>query len=155
MPLTQLFPPQRVAQMAESMKSFAARFGIEDFRQRDRIPNTRRALALAEVAREEGRLEPFRSRAMEAHWRDAMDLEDDDDLQSIARQAGLSAGALTRSKTDPRYLARIDEIREEAGSIGVQGIPTFVIGNMGLSGAQPYEVFEEFAMRAGARRRAG
>ena len=152
--LDEFFPPQRLAQMGEYMKKFAASFGVPDFRPRDRIPNTRRALALAEVAREEGRLDPYRRRAMDAHWKDGMDLENDDDLKTIARDAGLSGDAVERSASDPRFLARVDAIREEAGQLGVQGIPTFVIGNLGLSGCQPYEVLAEFASRAGARRRA-
>ena len=154
MRLDEYFPPQRVAEMAVYMKTFAAKFGIDDFHQREKIPNTRRALALAEVARDEGRLDEYRKRAMDAHWRDGMDLENDDDLRAIARDSGLSAGAVERSKTDPQFLDRIDEIREEAGRIGVEGIPTFVIGRFGLSGCQPYEVFVDFATQAGAQRRA-
>jgi predicted DsbA family dithiol-disulfide isomerase len=153
MRLDEHFPPERVAQMAVYMKSFAAKFGIDDFQQRDRIPNTRRALALAEVARDEGRLDAYRNRAMEAHWRDGMDLENDDDLRTIGKESGLSDDAVERSKSDPQYLERIDEIRAEAGRIGVEGIPTFVIGRIGLSGCQPYEVFVDFAMQAGAKRR--
>lgn len=135
------------------MKSFAARFGIEDFRTRDRIPNTRRALALAEVARDEGKLDAYRKRAMDAHWRDGMDLESDADLRTIARDAGLSDDAVDRSVNDPQYLERIDDVREEANAIGVEGIPTFIIGRHGLSGCQPYSVFEKFAESAGALKR--
>ena len=153
MRLDEHFPPERVAQMAVYMKSFAAKFGIDDFQQRERIPNTRRCLALAEVARDEGRLDAYRKRAMEGHWRDGMDLENDDDLRTIAKESGLSDDAVKRSKSDPQYLERIDEIREEAGRIGVEGIPTFVIGRFGLSGCQPYEVFVDFATQAGAKRR--
>ena len=165
MRLDEHFPPERVAQMAVYMTSFAAKFGIDDFQPRDRIPNTRRALALAEVARDEGRLDAYRNRAMEGHWRDGMDLEDDDDLRKIARESGLSEDAVERStgdrglkaaatqKPDSQFLARIDEIREEAGRMGVEGIPTFVIGRYGLSGCQPYEVFVDFATQAGAKRR--
>lgn len=153
MSLEEHFPPQRLAQMADYMKNFAARFGIEDFRQGERIPNTRRALALAEVARDEGKVDAFRKRAMDAHWRDGMDLESDDDLRTIARDAGLSEDAVGRSMSDPQYLERIDAIRQEAEDLGVQGIPTFVAGNLGLSGCQPYEVLAEFATRAGAARR--
>ncbi len=152
MRLDEHFPPERVAQMAEYMKSFAAKFGIDDFRQRDRIPSTRRALALAEVARDEGRLDEYRNGAMDAHWARGMDLENDDDLRTIAKESGLSDDAVERSKADPQYLERIDEIRAEAGRIGVEGIPTFVIGRFGLSGCQPYEVFVDFATQAGAKR---
>ena len=152
MRLDEYFPPERLAGMAEYMKAFAARFGIDDFQQRERIPNTRRALALAEVAREEGRLDAFRQRAMHAHWRDGMDLENDEDLRAIVADAGLSADAVERSR-DPKYLERVDAMRAEANAIGVEGIPTFIIGRYGFSGAQPYEAFEELASRAGANKR--
>ncbi len=153
MKLDEYFPPERVAQMRDYMKSFAARFGITDFRQPERIPNTRRALALAEVARDEGKLDALRRRAMEAHWRDGMNLEDDGDLRKIAADAELAADAVERSTSDPQYLERIDAIREEAGGIGVQGIPTFVVGQLGLSGCQPYDVLADFAAKAGAAKR--
>ncbi|MGZ8797462.1 MAG: DsbA family oxidoreductase [Thermoanaerobaculia bacterium] len=149
------FPPERVKQMAEYMKTFAARFGIDEFRQPERIPNTRRALALAEVARDESRLDLYRNRAMDAHWKDGMSLEDDNDLRRIAHEVGLSDGAVERSKSDPQYLARVDAIREEASGMGVRGIPTFVIGKHALSGAQPYEVFVDFATKARAQQRIG
>lgn len=153
MRLDELFPPERLRGMAESVRKFAAQFGIEDFRQPERVPNTRRALALAEVARDEARLEPYRYRAMDAHWRDGMNLESDDDLRTIAREAGLSEDAVERSVSDPQYFDRIDEIREEAGRIGVEGIPAFIIGNLGLAGCQPFEVLAEFATKAGAKRK--
>ena len=151
--LDEYFPPERVAQMDDYMRTFAASFGIDDFEQRERIPNTRRALALAEVAREVGKVDEFRVRAMDAHWRDGMNLEDDDDLATIAREAGLPDDALPRSKSDPQYLARIDAIREEAEALGVQGIPTWVAGNLGMSGCQRYEMLAEFVIRAGATRK--
>jgi predicted DsbA family dithiol-disulfide isomerase len=155
MPLDELLPPERLAGMGDYMRNFAAQFGVDDFRSRERIPNTRRALALAEVAREEGKLDAYRTRAMEAHWRDGMDLENDDDLCAIARDAGLPDGAVERSVSDPKYLRRVDAARAEANAIGVEGIPTFVIGGYGVAGCQPYEVLQSLAQRAGVGRRAG
>jgi predicted DsbA family dithiol-disulfide isomerase len=153
MRLDEYFPKERLAGMAEHLQKLAAHYGIHDFRQSERIPNTRRALALAEVARDQGKLDAFRERAMHAHWRDGMDLENDDDLRTIARDAGLSDDAVFNSKNDPRYLARVDDIREEATETGVRGIPTFVLGRYGISGAQPYEAFRNLAEQAGAKKR--
>ena len=148
MRLDEYFPPERLRGMADYMRNFAAQFGIEDFRQPERIPNTRRALALAEIARAEGKLDGYRERAFHAHWRDGMNLEDDRDLRAIASDAGLS-----RFEPDAGDFERIDEIREEADRIGVEGIPTFVIRNHGVAGCQPFDVLAQFAAQAGAQRR--
>ena len=146
--LEEYFPPERLRGMREYMRNFAAQFGINAFTQPERIPNTRRALALAEVAKDEGKLDAFRERAFEAHWRDQMNLEDDNDLRTIARAAGMS-----RSEPDQEHFDRIDEIRDEADRIGIQGIPTFVIRKLGLSGCQPFDVLKQFAEQAGAQLR--
>lgn len=152
MKLEEYFGRERLAGMHEHLVKLAAHYGIDGFTPREHMPNTRRALALAEVAREERKLDAYRDRAMSAHWRDGMNLEDDADLRIIAKEAGLPDDAVARSKSD-RYLARIDNVREEANELGVQGIPTFVLGRYGLSGAQPYEAFVRFAEAAGAVKR--
>ena len=153
MRLDEYFAPDRLAGMQEHLQKLAAHFGIHDLKQSDRIPNTRRALALAEVARDQGKLDAFRERAMHAHWRDGMDLENDADLRTIANDARLSADAVDQSKNDPRYLARVGDTRDEANELGIRGIPTFVIGQYGMSGAQQYEAFAQLAERAGAVKR--
>jgi len=148
MRLDEYFPAERQRGMAEYMRKFAAEFGIQDFSQPERIPNTRRALALAEVARDEGKVDAFRHRAMDAHWRDGMNLENEEDLLTIARDVGLRS-----TEPEDEHFDRIDEIREEADRIGIQGIPTFVIRNLGLGGCQSFDVLEEFAQQAGAKRK--
>ena len=64
--------------------AFAARFGIPDLAAPARLPNTRRALAVAEFARDGGRLDPFRAAAFDAYWRGGHGLEDDGELAAIA-----------------------------------------------------------------------
>jgi 2-hydroxychromene-2-carboxylate isomerase len=139
--------------MRERLKQFAAQFGLPDMQVRDRSPNTRRALAIAELARDEGKLPRFRDLAMDAHWRRGMDLERDEDLRAIAAEAGIDPDRAIAASTDPKYLARIDARREEAEARGVTGIPTFVIGNQGVVGCQPYEVLAAFVEESGARRK--
>ena len=62
------------------------------------------------MAREEGELDAYRQRAMDAHWRNRMDLESDDDLRAISRDAGLPDDAVERSRADPKYMQRVDAI---------------------------------------------
>jgi predicted DsbA family dithiol-disulfide isomerase len=152
-PIADRVPRERLPQLRSGLREFAASFGVTDLELPDHMPNTRRALAIAEYAREQGKLDAFRDAAMEAHWREGKNLEDGHDLREIALRAGLEPEAALQAMGAERYLQRVDAIREEATQIGVTGIPTLVIGRYGVVGCQPYEVITQAAERAGARRR--
>jgi predicted DsbA family dithiol-disulfide isomerase len=149
--MSALVPPSQAAGMREYMRQFAARFGIADMESPDHLPNTRRALAIAEYARDQGRVEAFRHVAMDAHWRRGENLEDPDDLGEVAKRAGLDPDAAVRAMDDPAYQVRVDGLRAEAGRMGVTGIPTFFIGDAVVVGCQPFEVLAAAVRRAGAR----
>jgi predicted DsbA family dithiol-disulfide isomerase len=154
MPLSTLFPPARLPALRAQMQQFAARFGISAIDQPDHIPNSRRALAIAEWARDRGQLDAFRESAMVAHWREARNLENDDDLRAIAARVGLDPDQALAAADDPAILARVDRRQIDARQHGVTGIPTFFIGEEEVVGCQPYEVLAAAARRAGARPRA-
>ena len=154
MPVTALVPRSRRETMRDYLRGFAARFGVNLMETPERLPNTRRALAMAEYARDRGRLEAFRDAAMEGYWRRGENLEDDRDLHAISSRAGLDAEAALRAAADTAYAARVDAIRAEASGKGVTGIPTFFIGEEVVVGCQPYEVLATAARRASAPSRA-
>lgn len=150
------------------VRSFAAGFGIPDLRPPVRLANTRRALAVAEHARDEGRLEALSAASYDAYWRLGQGIETDEDLRAIARRAGLDPAAAVAAARDPALLARVDAARREALGAGVTGVPTFDVepgepggpGEPGpprlpsrVVGCQRYEVLAEAVRRAGGRRR--
>jgi predicted DsbA family dithiol-disulfide isomerase len=153
LPLEQLFPGRSLPQMHAGTKRFAARFGVTDFEPPDRLQNSRRALAIAELARDLDHLEPFRQAAFNAHWRHGQDLEDDATLATIATEAGLDPARALEAADDPSLLARVDARQADARAHGVNGIPTFVFGRSLVVGCQPYEVLAAAAERAGIPRR--
>ena len=153
LPLEQLFPGRPLAQMHAGTKRFAARFGVTDFEPPNRLQNSRRALAIAELAREVDRLEPFRNAALNAHWRRGQDLENDAALAAIAAEAGLDPARALAAADDPGLLARVDARQADARAHGVTGIPTFVFDRTMVVGCQPYEVLADAAERAGVSRR--
>lgn len=135
----------------------------------DRLPSTKPALALAELARSRGVLAAFRERTMDAHWIDGRDIEDRAVLRELAEGAGLDgdeAMAFLDAPEVPRILAGQ---RAEAQRWGVTGIPTWFMLPDGWSpadglpesgprpvkvvGCQPLEVVERAARMAGARPR--
>ncbi|HTQ03513.1 MAG TPA: DsbA family protein [Polyangiaceae bacterium] len=152
--LSRLFPNVPLAAMHERTKRFGASFGVLNFQPPDWLANTRKALAVAEHARDVGKLGPYKHAAMEANWRQGRNLEDPADLAFVAQSAGLDAAAALAATTDPDLLERVDARQEEARRHGVRGIPTFAFGDVQIVGCQPYEALAAAATRAGVRRRA-
>ena len=118
-----------------------------------RTPNTRRALAVAEFARDQGKLNEFRSLAMDAHWTGDKNIEDSAILRELAIAAGLDPEKALLAADDVAYQKRIDDLRAEYKRVGVGGIPTFVFGTEKVEGCQPYEVLVAAALRASAQRK--
>ena len=152
-PLSALFRGVSLPALHERTRQFGARFGIAPFNPPDVLRNTRRALAIAELARDRDRLEPFRAGAFEAHWRQGKNLEDDADLAAISRAAGLDPEEALGAADDPAMLARVDDKQADARANGITGIPTFILGDEEIVGCQPYEVLAAAAVGAGVPRR--
>jgi predicted DsbA family dithiol-disulfide isomerase len=153
MPLTDLFPGADLPSLHERTRRFGAQFGVTDFDPPDRLVNSRRALAIAELARDRKVLEPYRHAAFDAHWRRHKNLESDADLRELARSIGLEPDAALSAADDPAYLERVDEKQADARAQGVSGIPTFFFGAVRVVGCQPFEALARAAEKAGAKRR--
>ncbi len=81
---------------------------------------------MAEYARDMGKLEEFRSAAMDAHWINDQNIEDSAVLVELAKASGLDAEKALLAADDAAYQKRIDDQRIEYKQVGVSGIPPFV-----------------------------
>ena len=154
MSVASFFPGEsRREEFRNYMQQFAANHGVP-MGQPSHIPNTRRALAMTEYARENGKLEQFRDATMAAHWFDGKDIEADNDLAALAKNVGLDPVAALKAADDRTYLDRVDAIRAEAQEYGVTSIPTFFLGSDDhvVVGCQPYESIRKRAQIAGLKR---
>ena len=105
------------------------------------VPNTMKALRLTELAREQGRHDAFHDRLMDAYWSDGVDLGDDAELRRLAHD--LAAEDVERVLSGDDYRDRVHASTAQAQSIGVNGIPAWLLdGRLLVPGAQPREVFE-------------
>lgn len=153
MPLTNLFPGADLPSLHDRTRRFGAQFGVTGFDPPDRLQNSRRALAMAEFARNHGVLEAYRRAAFDAHWRRHKDLEADADLRELATAAGLDPDLALAAADDTGYLDSVDEKQADARAQGVSGIPTFFFDRVRVVGCQPYEALARMAEQAGAKRR--
>jgi predicted DsbA family dithiol-disulfide isomerase len=137
------FGRERSARMHSHLESVAQSVGLE-MRSRDVIINSRRALGMAELARERGLYEAVHHALFKAHWEGSGKLEDVDDLVRIGAAAGLDGAEVREVVESRRYDEVIDENRRLATSAGINAIPAHVFDRRYLVlGAQPYEVLKE------------
>lgn len=153
MPITRLFPASQVPAMRKQMLGFAGQFGVTDMQFQEHISNTRKAMALMELARDKDVVHQLRSALMDAYWRHGVNLEDDAQLKTLAQSVGLDGDEALAATRNTAYLQRVDRMQAEAKSMGVTGIPTFFIGERAVVGCQPYEVLEAAVKKAGAQLR--
>jgi predicted DsbA family dithiol-disulfide isomerase len=106
------------------------------------VPNTRLAQQLTELARERGLGRQMHDRLMDAYWAEARNIGDADELRALAAEIGIDDPETAWD--DPVYLERVLASSEQAHSIGVTGVPGFVLDRRLLVlGAQPRELFEQ------------
>lgn len=66
-----------------------------------------------------------------------------ENLQQYAVEIGLDTNAFNTCLDSGRYSELIATQMQLAGIIGIRGTPTFLINDVGVSGAQPFEVFQQ------------
>lgn len=156
----------KIDQMQAHLLQVARSFGVE-MRVGSRMPCSRKALAIAEFARESGALFAWRDAAMDAHWRDGRDIESDVVLHELAQTVGLNGDAAVAASTNGDWLKVVNQMGEEAARWGVSAIPAWIFVPDGwvagqasgprpvrTLGCQPYEALAASCMRAGIARRA-
>jgi len=88
-----------------------------------------------------------------AYFVDARNIGDPDILVEIAGAAGLDQDAARAVLETRSFKDAVDADWAKSRDYGVTGVPTFVAGQYGVVGAQPYEVLEQLLEKVGARRR--
>ena len=118
-----------------------------------RIPNTRLAQELAAWGIAAGR--PSIGDALyRAHFAQGKNIGDPSTLVALAAAVGLDPERAAEVLEARTHREPIDQQWHRARSLGVTGVPTFVIARRGVVGAQPFETLDALAREAGARPRA-
>ncbi len=89
----------------------------------------------------------------QAYFVDSVNLAKIDKLVSIAVRLGLSADEARDVLTTRRFREAVDTDWQRSRQLGVTGVPTFVVGEQGVVGAQPYESLVQLVLDAGATAR--
>jgi predicted DsbA family dithiol-disulfide isomerase len=139
--------PAQVRGMLDHVTSTAAAEGLEyDFTGLV-VANSFAAHELLHLAKEHGvsdTVDTVKEALLSAHFEKAQDIGDRQVLVAIGASAGLDATEVNAALDSRRYRDAVNEDIRQARSLGIQGVPFFVIENTwGISGAQPTELFSQ------------
>ena len=105
-------------------------------------PNTMYILEATEYAQQQGKFLEFHWAAYKAMWEDRQDLGDLAVIEGIAQNVGLNSAELIERLECQHYTETVMGQYQEALQYGISGIPTFLVGNLMFTGAQPYDIFK-------------
>ena len=135
--------PKMQAQMRARMEAEGLPYGT-----RTMTYNSRLAQELGAWADGQPGGEAIHDALFRAYFVDARDIGDIEVLVEVAASVGLPADQAREVLEKRTHQAAIDADWEKSRQYGVTGVPTFVVGNRGVVGAQPYEVLEELVKQA-------
>jgi len=145
-------PSAKVVEMVNNLKQTAGQLGLP-FGTRTNTFNSRLAQELGLWAEDQHRGDEFHRNAFAAYFVDGKNLAKHDVCIEMAVQAGLS-GTQAKAVLETRsYADRVDAHWQEARTLGITAIPTFVAGFNRVVGAQRYETLAELVQAAGSVRR--
>jgi len=105
--------------------------------------NSRFAQELAKWGESFPEGEALNLKLFEAYFAEGRNLSEPVVLLEVAETAGLDRDAAEEMIRKRSFRDAVDADWKRAHELGVTGVPTFVSGNLGLVGAQPYETLEQ------------
>jgi predicted DsbA family dithiol-disulfide isomerase len=158
MPTSRLgYPQQRWERMMDNLDELAREEGIV-FAPRQFTTNSRKALLLAEAAKEEGADIFYRlhRRLFEAFFTEGRNIGDEAVLRELASETGVSARTVQNAWTEDRYVQRLESYLAAAKQLGVRATPTIFFGEQQrLDGALPLADFQRAAREGLAAQQSG
>ncbi len=136
--------------MVDQMTKVGAEDGISFHFDSAIFANTFDAHRLLKWALTEGpEVQSALARALfDAHLCEGKDLNDPQALVSIAASVGLDPDRATALLASEDYGGEVRKDEDTARSMGVSGVPFYVIGSYGVGGAQQPETFEKVIEKA-------
>ena len=144
--------PEKIAAMLINLKRTASDLGLP-FGPRAMTFNSRLAQELGLWADSLGKGREFHHAAFHAYFALGKNLAKIEVLQEICREADLPVTAAEAVIANRSFAAAVDGDWQAARELRVTAVPTFILGDSSLVGAQPYEALEQLARQGGAAKR--
>ena len=135
-------PLEQVKQMNKQVEASAKAVGLTFNNDTAKYTNTFDAHRLFHYAKAVGKGNELDERLKKAYFTDSLLISDFDTLVTLADEVGISKEEAHSVLESDRYSDEVKAEINEAGQIGVRGVPFFVFDRKyAVSGAQPEDVF--------------
>ena len=131
--------------MAKMQAQMRARMDAEGlpYGERKMTYNSRLAQELGKWAESQPGGDAIHDALFKAYFVDGRNIGDPAALVEIAKSVGLDPVKAREIIEKRTHKAAVDADWEKSRQYGVTGVPTFVVGERGVVGAQPYEALEQ------------
>ncbi len=141
---------ERYAGIWRNILSLAAGIDLE-MKPPPLLTNSLLALEATEYAKEKGKEAAFSRAVYRSYFQEGKNIGDIETILPLAQEAGLDPQEIEIHLKEGTYSARLASSHQEARSLGVSGVPTFIIGPAQIIGAQAPEVFVSMLKRVAER----
>jgi predicted DsbA family dithiol-disulfide isomerase len=141
-----------IDQVMERLRQVAREEGLP-LGERKKTYNSRLAQELGKWAEARGQGEHFHRAAFRAYFVDGKNIAEIPNLVDLVTPLGLPAEEAREVLESRTYRTAVDRDWSRAGTLGVNAVPTFLLGQSGLVGAQPYRILAKLLESNQIRRR--
>lgn len=145
----------RIIDMSQAMarlKRAAEELGLP-LEERKKTYNSRRAQELGKWAETEGKGDEFHDAVFRAYFADGKNIAKTSVMAGLAKAVGLPEKEARKVLKQRTFQDAVDSDWELAYQMGISSVPTFVVDDEAMVGAQPYEVLEQFLLDKGVKRK--
>jgi predicted DsbA family dithiol-disulfide isomerase len=135
------FPKGYLEMAFANVKRLADEDGLQ-LKFSEKLSNSRLALYISEFARKKGKFEEFHKLVLEAYWLEGKDIGDKNLLLDLAESVGLNKNEINIYLSTDEPFKVVQKSLKELRTYGINGVPTFLIEDRLIVGAQPYEIFK-------------
>jgi predicted DsbA family dithiol-disulfide isomerase len=134
--------------MIDNVEAIAAEEGLVYRLGEAKRANTLDAHRLLHLAKETGHQGELKEALLSAYFTQALTISDHGVLREVAVTVGLDGASVDELLASDRFRDEVFADQEQAAAYGASAVPFFVFDRkLGVSGAQPVEVFEQALAR--------
>lgn len=141
-----------IDQVKLRLKKVADELGLP-LGERKKTYNSRLAQELAKWAESKGKGDSFHQAVFQAYFVDGKNIGKVDELIALAKSIGLPEKEARSVLQLRSFKEAVDSDWSRCGDLGITAVPTFVVDNQALVGAQPYEALEQLMRAGGVKKR--